>query len=103
MNKTDPEQPLSAKVYLVFTPVGLLFASGFTFFYIYRVPKLVESGAQDHIFYLLLIPWDLSCAAFLFGAMKSYARFTYKDLGNVLEIGGPNRPLLPREGGAIYR
>ncbi|HEV2495517.1 MAG TPA: hypothetical protein VG204_20865 [Terriglobia bacterium] len=62
---------------------------GLLFFYVYQVPKLVESGVQDKVFYLLLIPWALACAAFLFGAMRSYARFTHKHLGNALELGGP--------------
>jgi hypothetical protein len=75
--------------YALIALVGLIFAVGFSLFYIYRVPQLVESGAQGQIFYLLLIPWALSCAAFLFGAMRSYARFTYKHLGSFLELGGP--------------
>lgn len=48
-----------------------------------------DRTVQGQIFYLLLIPWALSSAAFLFGAMKSYARFTYRHLGNFLELGGP--------------
>jgi len=83
------DQPLSAKNYVFVALVGLLFAIAFTAFYVYQVPKLIERGVEGRIFYLLLIPWALSCAAFLFGAMKSYARFTYKHLGNFLELGGP--------------
>jgi hypothetical protein len=52
-------------------------------------PKVIVYGVQGQVFYLLLIPWALSCAAFLFGAMKSYARLTYKHVGNFLELGGP--------------
>jgi hypothetical protein len=80
---------LSAKNYVIVAALGLVFAMGFTLFYIYQVPRLVESGAQGQVFYVLLIPWALSCAAFLFGAMKSYARFTYTHLGSSLELGGP--------------
>jgi hypothetical protein len=69
--------------------VALLIAIGLLGFYAYQVPRLVESGVQNQIFYLLLIPWALSSAAFLFGAMKSYARYTYKRIGSVLELGGP--------------
>ena len=69
--------------------VGFLFAIAFTFFYVYQVPKLVEGGAQGQIFYLLLIPWALSSAAFLFGAMRSFANFTHRRLGGFLELGGP--------------
>ena len=87
--KTDLAQPISPMIYAVIALVGLVFALGFTFFYIYQVPRLVQSGAQGQIFYLLLIPWALACAAFLFGAMKSYAGFTYKHIGSALELGGP--------------
>lgn len=69
--------------------VALLVAIGLLIFYIYQVPHLIESGTQNQVFYLLLIPWALAAAAFLFGAMKSYAHYTYKKMGNVLELGGP--------------
>ncbi len=81
--------PPSAKNYAVVALLGFIFGAGFTLFYVDRVPQLVESGVQGQIFYLLLIPWALSAAAFLFGAMKSFARFTHKHLGNFLELGGP--------------
>jgi hypothetical protein len=75
--------------YAVITCIGLFFAVGFTIFYVIVVPRLVDSGSQAQIFYILLIPWALSCAAFLFGAMKSYARFTHNHFGSYLELGGP--------------
>jgi hypothetical protein len=89
MEKADSVQPLSAYAYTAITLVGFIFAVSFTVFYIYQVPKLGESGVQGQIFYLLLIPWALSSAAFLFGAMKSYARLSNKHLGSFLELGGP--------------
>src|SRR5262245_57607665 len=87
--KTVTKQQLSAMAYAVIALLGLVFALGFTYFYIQKVPTLVESGAQGQIFYLLLLPWALSCAAFLFGALRSYALLTYKHLGTLLELGGP--------------
>jgi hypothetical protein len=89
MSRAENAQPLSAMNYVLIALVGLVSAAGFTVFYVYRVPKLIESGVQGQIFYLLLIPWALASAAFLFGAMKSYARLTYKHLGSFLELGGP--------------
>lgn len=83
------KQPLSATKYTVIAAVGLIVAIGFTFFYIHVAPSLNFSGEQDRVFYLLLIPWALSCAAFLFGTMRGYARFTRKHLGSSLELGGP--------------
>jgi len=75
--------------YLIIAALGFLFGVAFTLFYIYQVPRLVESGVQGQIFYVLLIPWALSCAVFLFGAMKGYAHLAYKRLGISLELGGP--------------
>jgi len=89
VKKFDTTQPLSARAYALIAAAGLILAIGFTLFYIYKVPRLAQSGAQGQVFYLLLLPWALSCAAFLFGAMRSYARLTYKHLGNFLELGGP--------------
>ena len=87
--KAESGQPLSAQGYAAIALAGLLIGIGLLFFYVYQVPKLVESGVQNQVFYLLLIPWALACAAFLFGSMRSYARFTHKHLGNALELGGP--------------
>jgi len=80
------KQPLSRMAYAGITLVGLLFALGFTFFYVYQVPKLVEGGGQGRVFYLLLVPWALSSAVFLFGAIRSYLT---RRLGSFLELGGP--------------
>ena len=88
-NDGDSAQPLSAMAYALIALGGLAIGIGLLFFYVYQVPKLIESGAQNQIFYLLLIPWALACAAFLFGAMRSYARFTHQHLGSYLELGGP--------------
>ena len=85
----DSAQPLSAKGYVIVALVGLIFAAAFTLLYVYQINQLVAGGVQGQVFFLLLIPWALSCAAFLFGAMKSYARFTHKHLSNTLELGGP--------------
>ena len=89
MRTSDPAQPLSAKYYSFVALTAFLFALGFSLLYVYWVPQLVESGVQAQLFYLLLLPWALSCAAFLFGVMKSYARFTHRSHNNLLELGGP--------------
>lgn len=89
MKKDGTSQPLSAMSYVIIALVGLILAAGFTVFYIYKVPELIKSGVEGKIFYLLLIPWALASAAFLFGAMKSYASFSYKQLPSLLELGGP--------------
>jgi hypothetical protein len=87
--KQPSSQPLSAGTYALIAAVGLLFSLAFTFFFIFSVPRLIESGAQDRVFYLLLIPWALVSSTFLFGAMRSYARSASHKLGSSIELGGP--------------
>ena len=85
----DANPPLSAGTYSIIALLGLAIGIGLLFFYVNQVPRLVETSSQNQLYYLLLIPWALACAAFLFGAMRSYARFTHRHLGNALELGGP--------------
>ncbi len=82
-------QPSSARNYAVVAVLGLIFSAAFTLFYLDRVPQLVQNGVQEQVFYLLLIPWALSSATFLFGALKSYAKLTHKHADTSLELGGP--------------
>lgn len=89
LRKSNGGQPLSAGTYAIIAFVGLVLGLGLLVFYVYQVPRLVETSSQSQVYYLLLIPWALACAAFLFGAMRSYGRFTHKHLGNALELGGP--------------
>jgi hypothetical protein len=43
----------------------------------------------NRAFYVVLFPLGFSAAAFLFGAMNSYARYSGKHLNGVLQLGGP--------------
>ena len=82
-------QPGAARNYALVAAFGFIFSAAFTLFYLDRVPRLVQNGVQEQVFYLLLIPWALASASFLFGAMKSYARLTHRHPGASLELGGP--------------
>ena len=83
------EPPLSGQRAGLMALVAGIFGTGILLFFVYKVPSLVASGVQNQIFYILLVPWALCCAAFLFGALRSAAFFTGKHLGNKLELGGP--------------
>lgn len=43
----------------------------------------------NFVYYLLLVPLGAAAAAFLFGAMRSYARYSGKTGYGTLELGGP--------------
>ncbi len=80
---------MSAMAYAIIALIGLAIGIGLCFFYVYEVPGMVASGTKDQIFYLLLIPWGLACAAFLFGAMRSVALYRNQHVSGVLQLGGP--------------
>lgn len=88
-NQDLRRESLSLRAYALIALSGLLIGLGLLFFYVYEVPKLINGGVQNQVFYILLIPWSLSSAAFLFGSMRSFALLTHKHVGTVLEFGGP--------------
>ncbi|MBV9156292.1 MAG: hypothetical protein JO097_08505 [Acidobacteriaceae bacterium] len=86
--KIPSAQPLSPLAYAFIALAGLAVGVALLVFFISQVPHLAGT-VQNRVFYLLLIPWGLACAAFLFGAMKSYASLTHHQFGNAVELGGP--------------
>ena len=56
---------------------------------LWNAEKLVALGLSGNLYYLVLLPLGLSVAAFLFGGLRSYARYRGKQFGGVLELGGP--------------
>lgn len=56
---------------------------------LWNADKLVALGLAGNLYYLVLLPLGLSVAAFLFGALRSYARYRGKQFGGVVELGGP--------------
>ena len=79
----------SASSYAVLALIAGVLGIGLLIFYVYRVPALTQAGVNAQVFYVLLLPWGIACAAFLFGAMRSYARFQHRQMDTVLELGGP--------------
>ncbi len=50
---------------------------------------LVQFGLVGSFYFLALVPLGLCVGAFLFGAMRSFARYKGKQFGGWLELGGP--------------
>src|SRR4051812_10986832 len=51
--------------------------------------KLSALGLTGNLYYIVLLPLALCVAGFLFGVLRSYARYRGKHLNGVLELGGP--------------
>ena len=46
-------------------------------------------GLTGNLYYLVLLPMGLAAAGFLFGLLRTYARYTGRQLGGTLELSGP--------------
>ena len=53
-------------------------------------------GLTGNLYYLVLLPMGLAAAGFLFGVLRSYSRYSGKQLGGMLELGGSNRRISAR-------
>lgn len=56
---------------------------------LWKADLLARFGLTGNFYYLVLLPLGLAVAGFLFGAMRSFARYRGHHLGGVLELGGP--------------
>jgi hypothetical protein len=79
--------PISAMASAYISLSGLFIAVGLTAFILFRVPILVASGAQGQMFYLLLIPFAVSSAAFLFGVTRGFLTIGHRQ--SLAQRGGP--------------
>jgi len=89
VNPKPLKQPLPAWVYVWISLGSLVIGIGLLFLYIFKAGDLVSQGIAKTVFYVLLIPLGLAAAAFLFGAMRAYTRYTGKVFFGKLEIRGP--------------
>lgn len=56
---------------------------------LWKAELLARLGLTGGFYYLVLLPLGLAVAGFLFGALRSFARYKGRHLGGVLELGGP--------------
>jgi len=55
---------------------------------LWKAEVLIRLGLIGQLYYVALVPLGLCAAAFLFGVERSFARYTGKQLGGTLELGG---------------
>jgi hypothetical protein len=54
---------------------------------IWKADLLGRLGLTGNLFYIVLLPMGLAAAGSLFGVVRSYARYSGKQLGGMLELG----------------
>ena len=87
MSKTNN---LSSKDWVIISGIGFILSFAF-FLLLFFIPGLnqVFIRLQGLVFYIILIPFALLCAGFLFGALRSYAKASGKNIHGTLKLGGP--------------
>lgn len=80
------KQPESPRFYALLSLAAFICFAWLLFIFIV---KAHDPNLNQRLFYLVLIPMAASSAAFLFGAMRSYAAYRGEALNGLLVLGGP--------------
>ena len=75
--------------YAIASLICFLCGFGLLALLIWKADTLVRLGLTGNLYYLILLPMGLAASGFLFGVLRSYARYRGEPLGGVLELGGP--------------
>lgn len=79
----------SPQAYALISLVSFIIGIVLLLLFVFKAEELISRGINEKVFYILLLPMALSAAAFLFGVLRSYAKYRGKILGGILELGGP--------------
>src|SRR5947209_7005753 len=71
-------------LYAVISLVCFLVGLGVLSLLLWKAETLVKYGLVGNIYYVVLLPLGLCAAGFLFGVLRSYARYTGQQLGGTL-------------------
>ncbi|MBA3543040.1 MAG: TIR domain-containing protein [Chthoniobacterales bacterium] len=75
--------------FAVLSFASFLCGVGLLILMLWNAERLVSLGLAGNLYYIVLLPLGLAVAGFLFGVFRSYARYTGKQFGGNLELGGP--------------
>jgi len=76
-------------LYALISLISFLCGAGVLGLLIWKAELLTRLGLTGNLFYIVLLPMGLAATGFLFGVVRSYARYSGKQLGGMLELGGP--------------
>jgi hypothetical protein len=80
---------VNKKTWLLVSLAGFVLTLAVFILFIIFTARLAEFGITKSVYYFALLPAGLFTAAFLFGAMRSYAKYTGESSFGRLELTGP--------------
>ena len=75
--------------YALIALVSFLCGIGVLLLMLWKADALTKLGLIGNLYYIVLFPLGLCAAVFLFGVVRSFARYTGQQYGGTLELGGP--------------
>jgi hypothetical protein len=76
-------------LYALIALVSFVCGIGVLFLMLWKAEALTKLGLIGNLYYIVLLPLGLCAAVFLFGVVRSFARYTGTQFGGTLELGGP--------------
>jgi hypothetical protein len=86
---SNGERRKEIALYALISLISFLCGVGVLGLMIWKADLLARLGLTGNLFYIVLLPMGLAAAGFLFGVVRSYAEYSGKQLGGMLELGGP--------------
>jgi hypothetical protein len=86
---SDSERRKEIVLYALISLISFLCGVAVLGLLIWKADLLASLDLTGNLYYIVLLPMGLAAAGFLFGVVRSYARYSGKQLGGILELGGP--------------
>jgi hypothetical protein len=88
---TAPQKATIGEIipYALIALASFLCGIGVLLLMLWKAEALRKLGLIGNLYYAVLLPLGLCAAAFLFGVMRSFARYKGTQYGGTLELGGP--------------
>jgi hypothetical protein len=91
MQGNAPQQAKTGEIipYALIALASFLCGIGVLVLMLWKAEALTKLGLIGNLYYIVLFPLGLCAAVFLFGVVRSFARYKGEQYGGTLELGGP--------------
>lgn len=91
MQGNDPQKAKIGEIipYALIALASFLCGIGVLGLMLWKAEALTKLGLIGNLYYVVLLPLGLCAAVFLFGVVRSFARYKGAQYGGTLELGGP--------------
>jgi Carboxypeptidase regulatory-like domain len=100
-----PQQPAKIGEILPYALIALasfVCGIGVLLLMLWKAEALTKLGLIGNLYYIVLLPLGLCAAVFLFGVVRSFARYKGEQYGGTLELGGPIVAFVLVVGGGFF-